>query len=567
MLMGRLAILLSLIVLLGGDLAYAQSGNAWPPQPEDLLAPGIEVVRVEPVADNEARILYLYEAGTWHAYPYPTDFNRIGVSDSYYGDVIGPRVYMRPDGTWLVFEQDVDRWYRYNTWRLDPDNGTFTRIDPPCGVDQNLSDDDRSVIYDVLDITPISRAWVFTLDGEGIRLCSIVTEQRSDPLPDGVIYVDRRWNSTPVLPDVTPEGDRAVFMTYDDSQRFPHRQYHFYSYNLYTNEVLTLGTVEPDPLDDSIYIGGWLDHTHFAIIVTAMPEWSIRGVYVGDASQPDSVDFAASMLRFWPRVLSDPPSVEALDAEMEDGTSAGPCFLEHYEARTREHVLYDTGDLCDYGLQIPDGSGDRLYRAIFPPMTATRYNLATGARTNLYTGEIEWVGWVSPGGQYAVMGIGNNGLIDIAQDPNPNFQRCAAYDLIECLNTYVHSYLILDLSTGELVAEFPPSGRWFTDTTLLVTPAGDPHQLISLGRGGMQTQTLPGTVLLPLPERGQILLQNADGGVDLYSTITGQVIPIMHAVDNVDIAEGARDDGTLLVTIRRFAESNNARVRWTIHLP
>jgi hypothetical protein len=564
--MRRLVMLFSVVVLIGTGLAYAQTGNTWPPRPEDLFAPGIEVVSVDPVADNEARILYLYEADGWHAYPYPPDFNIVGVRDDYYGNFGGPRVYRRPDGKWLVFEQDAEMWYRYNTWLLDPNDGAFTRLDPPCGVDRELSDLDQSVLSDALDIIPITRAWVFTWDGAHFRLCSILTEQRSEPLPNDVVHMGS-W-STAVLPRVTPDGTRAVFMTYEHSQGYV-GQYHFYSYNLHTDELLELGTVQPWPGENEVSIDGWLDDSHFVFTVTAMPEWSGRNLFVGDAAQSDSIGFAASMLRFWPRVITDPPSIEAMDAEMEDGPSTGPCFLQYYDALTRERVLYDTGDLCEYGRPIPDGTGDRLYRGIFPRMTLVRYNLETGARSNLFTGEIEWVGAVSPGGHYAMLGLGNNGIVDMGQDPDPNAMGgCSLFrNLADCLVAYVRSYLIVDLRTGELISEVPPAGSWFTDTTLLVTPSDEPPRLVYLQREEKREQTLPGEVLLPLPERGQILLQGPDGSIDLYTATTGQTMPVMGAAEGVDITNNAREDGTLLVTIRRPVEPDSARVRWTIRLP
>jgi hypothetical protein len=279
--MRRLVMLFSVVVLIGTGLAYAQADDTWPPRPEGLFAPGIEVVKADPVPDDEAQVLYLYEADGWHAYPYPTDFTIAGVRDDYYGNAIGPRVYRRPDGRWLVLGEDAKRGYRHNFWLLDPNSGAFTLADPPCG-------------------------------------------------------------------QVAPDGSWAVCMAFDDSQGYP-GQYHFYSCNLYTGEVFSLGTVRPELVERDVAIDGWLDDTHFVVTVTAMPEWSGRLVYVGDASQPDSIDFAALMLRFWPRVITDPPSVEAMYAVMEDGPSAGPCFLEHYDALTREHILYDTGDLCAFG--------------------------------------------------------------------------------------------------------------------------------------------------------------------------------------------------------------------------
>jgi hypothetical protein len=426
-------------------------------------------------------------------------------------------------------------------------------MDTPCGVDRELAEHDNSIISTALYD---ARTWVFTRDDEGWRLCSIVTGERSELIGNPDTSSDFGY---PVLPAISPDGNWAVYMEYDDSQGYPAIR-HFYSYNLNSDEILSLGSIRPQ-FSESVTIARWIDSTHFVVTMSEMPEWSTRWIYVGNAAQSDSLDYAAAMLRFSPRILLDPPSVEGLDAAMLDGPSAGPCFLEHYDVQTREHILYDTGDLCEYGIPIPDGSGDRLYLALEPSVTLTRFNFRTGHRSNLFSGEIETIHSVSPGGRYAVLGIGDDGVVEMSQDPNPNWSICNMVDMYpdECLERYVHVYPVVDLTTGELIREFPESGVWITDDTILVE---DAQQLVYIDG---QKLDLPGIVILPLPERGQLLLQTPDGNLVLYTVATGQQTPIMRAVDGLGLT--LQRDGTLLVTIPQDTEEGSPQVQWLIRLP
>jgi hypothetical protein len=562
--MRRSVVVLLFVCFLGSSVTQAQGNDRWPPLAEDVFAPSVTVVSVEPVVDNEARVLYLPGSSGWRAYPYPDEFNEVGIQSDYY-DTIWVNVYARPDGTWYVFERDAEKWYRFHTWILDPMTGAFAQADTPCHVDQDIREMDNSVLTSTLqhESAPFPDAWVVVPTTRSTALCSMLTGYISRPLPDNVVYWDYRYG-VPILPRTSPDGQWVVFMTYQWKSG-PGDEYHLYSYHPAADDLIDLGSFTPQLGED---VGGvyWIDNTRFAFGVSAMPEWSIRNVYVGDASQPDSVDFAASMLRFSPRVLRNPSSVEGMDAAMEDGTSAGPCFLEHYDALTREHTLYDTGDLCEYGIPIPDGSGDRLYRAILPAMTVTRYNLETGARRNLFTGEVEYVGNISPGGRYAVIGLGNNGAIDVEQDPNPNWDL-DYYNNPGYFDAVVHQYLIMDLETGAWIREFPSSAHWFTDDLLTITPAEGTHSLIQLEHGAFTETELPGQVVLALPERDQLLLEYTDGSVKLYTASTGEVVPIINSINGLAYEVRRGTGETLRVSATRSTDLHNVRTFWTIQLP
>jgi hypothetical protein len=552
-----------IITLLVTSLAHAQRDSAWPPDPDDLFAPGVEIVRVDPVADNNARVLYLYESGEWRAYPYPDDFNAIGFPEGDSENIARPHVYERPDGLWFVFERDVEKWYRYHTWTLDPATGAFARVDPPCGVDRELDQQSgNSVLTEVLEDehTPFADAWVFVQTPRATMLCSMLSGAKTRMLPDNVV----RWAyaAVPLLPAVSPDGRYVVFMT--NYWQPDSNHYEVYSYRPDTGDLIDLGRIYPDLSNDFDFLL-WLDDTHFAFSFSDMPEWSGRNVYAGDASQPASVDYAASMLRFWPCIRSDPPSVEGLDAAMEDGPSAGPCFLEHYDALTRQRTLYDTGDLCDYGVPIPDGSGDRLHRTISPAAALVRYGLDTGARMFLFIGEVETVGAVSPGGSYAVIGLGRNGTIDIGQDPDPNSMGYRFGE--EYVDSVVKVYVIIGLNTGMLIGEFPRFAQWFTDDTFIVTPPDQPNRSVRIQGGVLAEAELPGKVMLALPERGQLLLQNPDGSADLYTLETGIGTPLSTGVPGLSYSVRQQEDGMLRVSVARSLQPGTPPVTYTIRLP
>jgi hypothetical protein len=556
--MARLSAFL-MIVFLGIGMAHAQTETVWPPRPEDIFAPSVQVVSVEPVADNEARVLYLYEESGWRAYPYPADFNEVGVQADY--ENTWANVYARPDGMWYVFERDTEKWSHFRTWILDPTTGAFSPSEPPCRIDQ----ENHSVLLSVLEHegAPFSKAWVVVPTTRSTALCSVLTGYLSRPLPDNAVSWDYGYDVS-ILPQTSPDGQWVVFMTYR-WLRGVGEEYVLYSYHPATDSLIDLGTITPQIGEDvgSVF---WLDNTRFGLGVSAMPEWSTRNIYVGDASQPNSVEFAASMLRFSPRVLRNPPSIEGMDALRMDGPSAGPCFLQHYDVITRESTLYDTGDLCEYGISIPDGSGDRLYRAILPAMTVTRYNLESGARRNLFTGEVEYGGNVSPGGHYAVIGLGNNGVIDAGQDPNPNWNY-DYYENPDYFDTIVHQYLIMDLETGAWIGEFPSSAQWFTDDLLTITPSQGPQALARLEDGKLVETTLPGRVVLALPERDQLVLQYADGSMKLYTASTGEVTPLANGINGLTYEIALNEDGTARVSAARSTNPNGVRISWTIQLP
>jgi hypothetical protein len=448
----------------------------------------------------------------------------------------------------LIFEQDVDRWDRYHAWILEAVNGTFTPIDPPCVVDRNLDEYDYSAVSWALQRTPITRAWVTTHDGNERRLCSILTEEYSEPL-------DPSTESAYLL-TVTPNGEWAVLMDSDNGAgHWP--RYTFYSYNLLSGEFLSLGSFETETFEPA-WFDSWLDSTHFVMRASEMPEWSVRWMYIGDVAQPESMAVAATTPRFWPQLILTPPSIEGLITEVWDGPETGPCFVEHYDAQTRTHAYYDLGTLCEYGIPLPDGSGDHLYRALEPSMTLVRYNFRTGVRSALFTGEIEWIGSVSPRGGYAVLGLGDNGAIEMIPDVGPNNSPCVI-DVAACLERYVQAYVIVDLNTGELVADFPESSEWFTDDTILVRNS---QQLVSMdGR----EQPLPGIVILPLPDREQLLLQTSDSMVSLYTVATEELTPVVQAVEGLSVT--AQEDDTLLITFPRGAEQGSPQVSWVIRLP
>ena len=506
----RQIVLLFTVCMLCASPVLAQSGDSWPPHPEDLFAAGVEVHTVQPIVDNEDRTLSLWKDDDWDVFLYPDDSARI----------MQNAIYQRPDSTWLIIEQKED--HSYHTWQLDPLSGAFELIPALCDSDDYLN----NITY--RGPTSYDHIWVYFSDSEHTQLCSPVTGHASSPLPSEPIWGIGHWDWQSILPAPSPDGTRLILMGLVDppEEKTWGVYYAVYSYEIATDTLLYLGTVGDQTLVD---FGKWVDNTHFTITVTDMPEWSGCQIYVGDATQPESIEFAAGMLRFYPQVLLDPPIVQKMDAVMKDGANPSPCWLGIYDFQTMAYNTYDTGDLCEYGVRIPDGSGDRLYRS----GGVVRFNPITGHRRGLFTGEIEHIHSLSPGGSYAVIGFGNNRVVDVGVDPNSRPDHSDYYSDPEAfIDMVVISYVIMDLTNGTLIERFPEHGTWFTDNMLLVTPPDAPHQLVTLNETGITETSLPGLVQLALPERSQLLLENAAGGVDLYTVATQEMQPIINPLND-----------------------------------
>ena len=86
-----------LFLLLMPNFTQAQETAPWPPDLEDIFAPGLEVVSVEkkearqynlPIVDNDKRIIRVFDdsIGDWREYPFPDEIQQFDPRISLYSE-------------------------------------------------------------------------------------------------------------------------------------------------------------------------------------------------------------------------------------------------------------------------------------------------------------------------------------------------------------------------------------------------------------------------------------------------------------------------------------------------
>lgn len=294
----------------------------------------------------------------------------------------------------------------------------------------------------------LDRPWVFASVGDDVILCNWITGEVSPPLPHP-LGLDSTDEISQYPPGVSPDGRYLVF----GAGIYP-EPYSRYSYDTETHTPRLMGTITERY--DEIREFGWLTPTHFFLIYSDMPEWSQQDVYVADVTAINSLHYVISRTRYRPVRMSDPPGFQEMAAAMQDGWHNGPCILEIYDATTDKTSHHDTGDLCEYGIPIPDGSGDQLFRAIYPNARVVRFNVYTGVQRSLFTGEVETLGAVSPDGRWGLIGLGDSGVIDTHHDAHYEFGMILP----------PREYVVMDLETGEIVGRVPAEAVWIDGTHL-----------------------------------------------------------------------------------------------------
>ena len=418
------AVLISLLVM-GSVLAQDTTSNF-----DEFQFQHVAVIRAYPAVDNNGRRVVFYSENEQITVDFPAGLTRAIVIAE-----IPLLTLPNPESSFILLEF-VAEPQGYRTWIADSTSRTIKPVETPCPIN-DLSYEEQ---------------WVYLSLGDQTFLCNKITGVMSPPLPDNLEWGYTGYGSVDV-PDMSPDG-RFVLLrgAFDLGNRYGWR---VYSYEVGSQTFRTLGELggfgEPQ-----VRFLAWLTPTQFVMLADDMPEWSSRNFHLGDASKQDSLHFALSKLRFLPRIVPDPLSFEDMQAVFHDGPTPGPCFLEVYDVATRRAATYDTGSLCEYGVIIPDGSGDRLYRAVYPEAALVRFNHVTGTRRNLFAGEIEAIGAVSPDGQLVQIALGNNGIVDSDQDPDANFGY--AIEPTE--------YTLMDLNNGTFLGRVPASATWLSPTQL-----------------------------------------------------------------------------------------------------
>lgn len=500
----RLLILLLLVGVVG-----AVNAQDAPPLPDDIFDDAVEILEVYPVADNAERTLSIYNEDGWLTLPYPEYLSEIAVYPDYELNVTRSRITPLPDGQYFI-QEPIEDSYSYTLWAFHPAyQGLYTIETPPCNAEK----------YNV------DNPWVYVTLGSETFVCNWITGEISPPLADGAGWGATGYASV-AQPTRSPDGRYLILRSAFENASITRYDARIYSYEIATETFRVIGDI-PESYE-KVGFAGWLTPTIFSIGQSEMPEWSTRNLYVGHADEVNSLHFAINKLRFYPRIMSDPPGLQVMDADMEDGATPGPCFLEVYDAASREINRYDTGALCEYGIAIPDGSGDQLFRAVYPDAAVVRYNVYTGVRRSLFTGEIEVLGAVSPDGRRAIIALGQNGIIDIGQDANE-------IDVTQALEAMPLSYVVMDLTDGTIAGRVTAEAEWLTGSHLY-----DPTQLYSITDAGITPAPLPGQLVLAL-ETGKLLLKPDGQTLALYDPTADSLAPVAAIPTGYEVSAIYRD--------------------------
>jgi hypothetical protein len=599
--MRRITRWLCLLFLLLPTLARAQDATTtpapWPPDPRQLFAPGVEILKTEilppekryltlPKYDNKKRVVHVYneQSDTWNEYPYPPDIDENGFT----GNI------QSYDASTLLLSTYPGQYERNSTlsnfqWLLDVRTGQFTRAQLTCGV---------------LKAPRGKGIWIVDTREDSSSICN--TETGEEVKPSRSL---RGYKTA----EASPDKSRVVLFTFGGD---------VYSYEFSSQKVLKLGKASGE--DRSV---NWIDNHRFFIRSTnALQDMTYPWVnfYLADAAQENSLEFATQT--FKPAEITsreNPRRYEWVDYRDDE------CFLKELNWETGVIREFKLDGVCDIGQVINDGSNDRLYYqllgrigddGIWYPYTAelVRFNPFTGYRQELLKGEIEWVENISPDGKFAVVLLDDDGCFEAypREDQDARLPPCTPQ------KASAPRHVIIDLKTGKQIYQRPTEwyetgyDQWYdhiiffadelsTLNALDVMSAGPVDSLLSIGGplflyarqiefkgyddrikfhlldfGASPVSELmigEATKIRYLPESQQLLVYLPDkrNSADLYDLATHTRHPFIADAQNYDwleVKSAAKGTLTVIFTPQDANRINGQldsveRVRYTIRLP
>lgn len=470
---GLLGVLCLLIT--GGTSVSAQEIVL--PDVEALFTEAAEVTFVQPVPDLANNLIYLYEDGAWQAIENPNPERAIAIQDSVY------RIFFS-QGYGMIFE-------------FEP-------------IDSNEVENQQAILQggEFLWSFPDPCANAVRLEGRRY-ICNPLTGELSPPYPSSLVSIFES--------DLSPDGRYYLLLSCTSKDRHSNPPAIAYSYELATGDWRYLGEWQPNYVEYPRL--EWITDTDFMYVMDEMQEWSTNYIVIGDVTQEDSIQEGLGTKRFPPLVSQDPPGLEAHYAVRRDGHYFySLCYEDFYDAVQNSIQTYRLDYLCEYGLPIPDGSGDMLFRRADPYGALVRRNLLLGTQQVLYRGAFESLGPVSPNGRW--------GLVQIAAD------RTLDYELDESMSlpSSLLPFQVMDLSTGVLLGEVPGHIVWLGDNTLL-----DGTTLYQIDENNQQIirLQLPREPLYVAPDMGQALFW--DNGLWLYDAAAGDSTQLMILPSGADL--------------------------------
>jgi hypothetical protein len=480
---------------------------------ESLVMDQAQIVTVYPRIDNAARTLSVFVEGVWKTIAYPESLDHMVQDNAFdhntrwsyrsdeYASITTPMA-LQPDGTIFLsgkLREASEGTNNQRLWLVDPQKGSFELFESPC-VSQGIVEDERAIFP-----PDIATLWTRVQTPDETHFCHLLTGKRTKALPRS-----DDWSQALLSPN-------GVYLYFSDENTITEYSPALrYSYNLETEEILDLGTAEIQRADN-YYDLGWLTPAVYGFMVRDMPEWSNGFIYLVDMSRRNSFKLAVTTWRFDPFFSHDPDALMTQYALVDNNAppNTGPCYMDVFDFASFESTTYETGTFCDYGYAIPDGSGDRLYHALYPGAGLVRYNIFTGKREQIFVGEIEEIGSASHEGTYARISLDHSGELDVIK--NYGF-CCSEYTGFSAPPT------IIRLADGVIVGTVPTDAEWISDRHLLndktlYTVTNDSITVMPLWALGIQPVTV-------LSDREQILVRSAYGAYLLYDLETQQMIPL-----------------------------------------
>jgi hypothetical protein len=380
---------------LGARLTHAQAG-IWPLTIADVFDPSIEVRLVEPTypeqeyyADNEFRLLVI----DGEIVPFPDELLEVASLASLF------------DGRTLVYA----RVQEYQLAMLVYEQGQFTEFFSPCP--------DFDPYMDIA-----TEPWRIVQDEQDAYLCNYVTGQRSERLPDGYRYPELPEDRT-IWISTSPDQDWVVFGAGTGEQLGTRwsTEVDILSYEVATGELRNLG-------DYRLATYSWLDDDWYGtqiLLANSEPgNISTTSYSIVDAARPDSLEPVMSGA-FNIRPVDDPPRLFAGYDERQPESFY--CGRTVYDIATRTTTRLNLNGLCrpevgdieavGYYRDVPTrpmyGCCD-LIPAEVPTVPMIRYDTRTGDWSELFSGEIEWINWVSADERYGIVTIDDNGVVNLA---------------------------------------------------------------------------------------------------------------------------------------------------------
>lgn len=553
-------------------LVHAQDAAEWPPDPETIFAPSVEVVGVKEIdptnlknisdgtayINPDTRTVYIYDGDTqtWRTFPFPQDIpQHVEISRR------------RNDGILVISKQNFPPeppTDPQTTWLLNPLTGEFFRPDVVCGRVKDISGEGQWVI--------VPRE----IQAPEYRLCFTETGATTSVLPNqekGTYWTEM---------GTSPDQDWALLWQTNSRSLF--------SYHLPTSILTHLGELDYAPQGFSWV--EWQDNTFFLMFISDMPEWSEHSFSIGDVTQPNSFHTVMGNVRVGPAYYDNPPRYEIIpgingqEYGWRGGMLNGPsCILQIYYLETRQLEEFDLGELCTPNLFAPDNYYVRYFRSVSldlsQPAVLARYDLHTRKRTDLLTGEIEDVVSISPDGRYVLLIMDDNGEINVVPDTIGIYLGSkdigntywAIYD-VEA-NKLVYQFVddLIDLGSSDSrkitwhtpnvlsVSEFDESGKKIVYWVSLTTTQ-------EMRFEGVKAQVLsPGGRYVAMSvENIQPETETRSCEINLFDLQAWEFSPITNSL-NTDcnlLEVNWQNDGLLQVT---FEVPDANKVQYTVHLP